>query len=182
MSRIFFALKPDDHFIQDLLGILPDLQAQAIPDGFRWYKPENWHMTVHFIGGLDTAAISSMWQTVCSQLNGCKAFTYDTDNIALFPDKNYPHVLAITVKNNPALLNFVDSVERGILASSLTKQSRPFRGHITLARIAHSAKAKQSPTWPAYQKQVEARELVLIESVTHEQGPIYTVLERCTLV
>ncbi|WP_426416697.1 RNA 2',3'-cyclic phosphodiesterase [Aestuariirhabdus sp. LZHN29] len=102
----------------------------------RWVPPENYHITLHFVGQVAGAAIDDLANTL-QRLESTESITARCGGLIWLPDTQRPKVLALAVESSGAL-------ER--LAECLNNP-RPLRAHITLARrVASTDRGKLTQT------------------------------------
>ena len=137
MPRLFTALEipPDIAFSLSLLrGGLP---------GARWVDPENYHITLRFMGDID----DRMADEVASALIRVSRprFEVSVDGLGAVGAKR-PHAVWAGIKPNPALKELQAEQERLMQRIGLEPERRKFMPHVTLARM----KTTSEPDVAAY--------------------------------
>jgi len=128
--RLFFALWPEASARRQLVKLqkcLPDHHGRPV-------HPEDLHITLAFLGGLDAAA-----QACCEALgDGMRApvFALSLDRTGLFLRSRI--LWCGPGKTPPALLGLVEALQRGLKRCGLEPERRPYRPHVTLARDARA--------------------------------------------
>jgi 2'-5' RNA ligase len=126
MPRLFTALEvpPQIAFSLSLLrGGLP---------GARWIDPENYHMTLRFIGDIDNRMADEVVRALAKVDR--PSFDLSLEGLDALGGKK-PHSIAACVKVSPALRELQAEHERIIQRIGLEPERRKFRPHVTLARI-----------------------------------------------
>ena len=126
MPRLFTALE-----IPTPLAFSLSLLRGGLP-GARWVDPENYHVTLRFIGDIDQRTADEVEDALMRvdrpsfdlMLSGLDAF-----------GGNKPHSIVASVKPTPALRDLQSEQERIIQRIGLEPERRKFRPHVTLARI-----------------------------------------------
>jgi 2'-5' RNA ligase len=169
VKRLFFALWPDDATRQHI-----DVENQRIPlTGVRKLKPSNLHVTLVFLGNVDAAMTAAMVERV--SLIQAKAFSFQLDGIEHW---HTPKTLCLTVSQQPqALHDLVEQLVTIVADYPIHQHDRPYRAHVTLMR---KAKSEYPLTFNPIEWQ--ARDFVLVESRSTEQGIQYDVLARWPLM
>lgn len=169
--RIFFALWPNDNIRQQLSHAFNASPYCNLPG--KLYKPENLHLTLHFIGHVDAQQFNCMQS--CAEKVQASAFNLQIQSFGVF---KRAQVLWLAAKNNPAALNDVYSK----LATELTNcgyiiPERLFNPHITLMRKF------KSDVLPGDNNQQlikpiewQVNDFVLVESITTSTGVQYLPL------
>jgi RNA 2',3'-cyclic 3'-phosphodiesterase len=129
MPRLFVALDPPAP-VRDALAAL-----RAEVPGARWLTPEQMHLTLAFIGEVDEASA----QAIETALAGVRASSVEAalTELGAFPNRRAPRVLVASVAETPALLDLQARVARALGAAGVGLEMRPFRPHLTLARLKY---------------------------------------------
>src|SRR5215475_6040041 len=130
MPRLFTGLEiPADigQTLSSLRGGLP---------GARWIDPENYHMTLRFIGDIDDA----MAREIAFMLGKVKrrAFTFHFDGVSSFGGRRPRAVIAAVTPMAP-LIELQAEHERIMQRVGLEAEGRKFSPHVTLARLRDSS-------------------------------------------
>ncbi len=120
------------------LEIPPEVQPQlsALRGGLagaRWISPENYHITLRFIGDVDAA----MARDIYAMLGECRhngEITITINELGSFGGDK-PHSVMAKVVLNPALTAMQSEQERLIRRVGLPAEARKFTPHVTLARV-----------------------------------------------
>ena len=126
MYRLFVAL--------DLPEIVADSvsQLQYGLDGARWRLPENFHLTLQFIGDADRHGA----QEVHNALSSLRAprFEMKLSGLDFFGDRK-PHSLWVGAEANPALSHLQLKVATALARAGFPGEKRKFVPHVTLAYL-----------------------------------------------
>jgi 2'-5' RNA ligase len=117
MPRLFTAIEiPEDvaQMLTFLRGGLP---------GARWIDPENYHLTLRFIGDIDDAVANDV-ASILGQVNRAP-FELRLEGLSSFGGK----------KPSPALMELQAEHERLMQRVGLAPESRKYTPHVTLARL-----------------------------------------------
>jgi 2'-5' RNA ligase len=101
--------------------------------GARWIDPENYHITLRFIGDVDHHLASDVTDML-DRLAGSEAFTIKLDHLGSFGG-NSPRALYAGVENNAALVRLQAAHERVLQRCGLAPEGRKFVPHVSLARL-----------------------------------------------
>lgn len=129
-QRLFLALWPEDDVQQQLVT---HAAQWTWPDGCIRYLPEDWHLTLHFIGPIQAGRVADI---VALASVPFEPFTLTLDQPTL-----WPHGLAVLCMSQvsaplQALYERLDDVLRRL---DLPVETRPYQPHVTLARRATAA-------------------------------------------
>ncbi|HZP76937.1 MAG TPA: RNA 2',3'-cyclic phosphodiesterase [Pseudolabrys sp.] len=130
MPRLFTGLEiPPD------VGQALSMLRGGIP-GARWIDPENYHVTLRFIGDVD----DSIAHEVASMLGKVKrnAFEMHLDGLSSFGGRKPRAVVASIAPTSP-LIEVQAEHERLMQRIGLEPEGRKFTPHVTLARLRDSS-------------------------------------------
>jgi 2'-5' RNA ligase len=130
MPRLFTGLEiPPDigEILSNLRGGLP---------GARWIDPENYHVTLRFIGDIDSVIANEIASTLF-RINR-KPFEIALQGLSSFGGKKPRAVVASVVPTRP-LMELQAELERLMQRVGLDPEGRKFTPHVTLARLRDSS-------------------------------------------
>jgi len=164
-SRLFFALWPDENTRQTLAGLG---QAIAINE-YKWLNPQNFHVTLVFIGNVDTATELLIRQSVAGV--SAEAFELMFDRISYW---SKPRILCLTCRE-PAfeILTLAATLDKAVTACGIQTDTRPYTPHVTLAR--------HCPAFMGYDCEPivwRAESFCLVESCSEPDGVCYKVIRE----
>ncbi len=159
---------------------------KAWPD-VQWVHPEDYHVTLRFIGGLQPEALSRLLIDIEGQGQPFIPFTLNLQGISSFPPHRERGVLWIGLKSQPTdMIDLQSRLEQQVQALGFVPENRPLTPHITIGRFNKSAAADLMQALSAFGQQewgsLLCREYVLMRrrSGAKEGGnrPLYEVLTR----
>lgn len=127
MPRLFTGLEIP-RVLRAELALMKGSLAQA-----RWTEPENYHLTLRFIGDVDAGLAREIDLTLAAIRHAPFTLTLDALD-CLGGDK--PHSLVARAKAAPALTDLQGAMERRLQRLGLPAEPRKFSPHVTLARIS----------------------------------------------
>lgn len=159
--RLFFGLRPSADCASSWLQ--GARLALGEPDWLRWQAPADVHLTIHFLGMVETAAQARLIGTVTAEIAGQRPFAIHAERGLWFPDALRPVVLAMSVTRGVSLTHLAARVANAVRDAGLSSDPRPFQPHITLARLRRRHPAL--PVAPSLSAgRFSASELILFES------------------
>jgi 2'-5' RNA ligase len=130
MPRLFTGVEiPSD--IGQALSIL----RGGLP-GARWIDPENYHLTLRFIGDVDDAVAHEVESLLGRVKRG--AFDLHLDGLASFGGRK-PRAVVANIAPAQALLDVQAEQERLMQRIGLEPEGRKYTPHVTLARLRESS-------------------------------------------
>ncbi len=100
--------------------------------GARWIEPENYHITLRFIGDVDGTAARDITETL-GDIRRPKALVRFEGLSWFGGDK--PRAIVAKVKPEPALMDLQAEQERRLRRIGLEPETRKYTPHVTLARL-----------------------------------------------
>jgi 2'-5' RNA ligase len=157
------------------------LQTELRPLPFRRWQPEKTlHVTLHFLGEVDPALLSSLEESLREGCHGFGAFRLQLDSLGAFPSLKRPRTIWLGVAGQRDRLHALETLIRPrVVGLGIPLEDRPYAPHITLARDPQGPVVVPEVTVPPVAWTVS--ELVLFESTLQRGGAIHTPLARFSL-
>jgi 2'-5' RNA ligase len=130
MPRIFTGLE-----VPAEVGLSLSMLRGGLP-GARWIDPENYHITLRFIGDVDDALAREVAETLLRVRR--PAFDLTLDGLAAFGGRK-PRAVVATVPPLAPLLELQAEHERLMRRIGLEPEGRKFTPHVTLARLRETS-------------------------------------------
>ena len=126
MPRIFTGLEIPSAVAQSLAMLRGGLP------GARWIDPENYHLTLRFIGDID----DGLAREIADMLNSVRRMSFELrlEGLASFGGRK-PRAVVATAAPTPALLELQAEQERMMQRVGLEPEGRKYTPHVTLARL-----------------------------------------------
>lgn len=129
MPRLFTALEIPADIAAELHGL-----HQPLP-GARWIEPENYHVTLRFVGDIDRMQAREFAANLAEV--SVDAFELTVSGLGAFGG-NDPHAVWAGFAPSPALDALQRVHDKAARAAGLAPDKRPFKPHITLARLRNA--------------------------------------------
>lgn len=130
MPRLFTGLEIPTTLANEL-----SMLRGGIP-GARWIDPENYHVTLRFIGDIDDALAGDI-ASLLGQIRR-KAFDIRLDGLSSFGGRK-PRAVVASIAPSPLMMELQAEHERLMQRVGLEPESRKFTPHVTLARLRDSS-------------------------------------------
>ncbi|HUU29395.1 MAG TPA: RNA 2',3'-cyclic phosphodiesterase [archaeon] len=182
--RTFIAVEPPDS-VRDEIGRLTGRLKDHLP-GLRWSKPKNIHLTLRFLGEIDPALLETLKKGVEGAVSPLAPFSLTVEDIGFFGSRIWPRIVWLGLEGSDELAALAKAVENAAVETGFGKADKPFKAHLTLARIkdklAHPPDWERTrgtlpENWPAW----PVDEVQIIKSTLTPSGPIYETLAHCAL-
>lgn len=129
LHRLFIAVDLPERVRRRLASLVGTAVA-----GVRPVRAEQIHLTLHFLGDADDAAVARL--AAALPLARQEPFTIDLTGTGVFPPRGRPTVLWAGVSPSDPLQQLHGNVAAVVEACGFTTESRPWTPHVTLARLA----------------------------------------------
>jgi len=165
--RCFIALPVDPKTQDNLEQKVNQLKSLPWSKSIRWYPPENYHLTLMFLGGhipLDKIqAVSDNMHQWFSE--GMSFFEAELLKIQPFPSKQNPQNLVVSLDSTLLMQYLVREIEDHVKQLGFTRSKQAFRPHISLGKIT---------------KPFHAEDLTIPDDIKYFENELLTV-DRLTL-
>ncbi len=153
----------------------------------RWVRPEHLHVTLRFLGELTLAQVARATVAAREAAAAVVPFEIALGGLGVFPSPKRPQVVWIgTEEGGEALEHLAGAVRAALVRHGFPDDPRPFRPHVTLARL------KDQRHWGDVVRAIEQHrevrigrqrvaQILVMESQLTPEGPIYTVREEVPL-
>lgn len=175
--RLFVGLAVDEAVKETLERLT--LRLRAKDDGLRWSTPDQWHVTLVFLGEVDDEERARLVRGLGEVR--APSLKLRMERLGVFERAGILHA---EVQVSVELQRLYESVAAAVQRAGLEVEDRPYRAHITLARAKNregrktigrlqrsAEQQKPSGRW-------EANEFLLYESELSPGGSRYVVRER----
>ena len=181
--RLFFAVElPEEvraraaEHATRLRQSFPDVRAG-------WERPEKLHVTLKFLGDVDEPRAPSLRRAAEAATRGLSSFALTVEGTGSFPPRGAPRVLWLGLRDDSGRLAHLQSqLERECEREGFPRETRPFKPHLTLARLRTPRGARElaaahgeTPFGPL---DFDIPELLLIHSQLGPGGSRYTPISR----
>ena len=187
--RLFVAVEIDPSVTQALADFGATLRRKArhlAPDArIGWVGIEQLHVTSRFIGEVNDARAAAIAGALLQEL-AVAPFDLVVEGAGAFPERGAPRVLWAGIAAGREGLVVVEAeVNARLAACGVDREDRPYRPHVTLARVREAAGLRSAALFETLSdrrfgtSRVEA--ITLFQSRTSPKGAVYTPLHRTPL-
>jgi 2'-5' RNA ligase len=131
--RLFVALDLNDSVRDKIAKFCEALQAE-FPSA-RWARIEGIHVTLKFIGEVPEESVTRI-EDALNAVNSDAAVEMNIRGAGFFPDERRPRIFWIGIDATPNLVELAGQIETHLEPLGVTRESREFKPHLTLARIS----------------------------------------------
>lgn len=177
--RTFLCI-PIDVSLREELAELSSQLRQLVRVRASWVRPENFHLTVRFLGEIDpmlTVELDRLFRPITERI---APFDLAIDQLGAFPSPQRARVLWAGGEAPSPFLELVTSLNRALARIGFPEERKATVSHITLARIKGRADQSIEEAIRALDGwrggRLRADQLILMESRLTPSGAVYTSL------
>lgn len=177
-KRCFLALLPDPASRLRLQHAREGLERAAAGAArcVRWIEPRSLHLTLRFLGdssALQVDHFKHVLPMLARALPPCTTHRY-----GIWPNRARPRLLVLELQANPLLSDCARACESHAREAGFAPETRPFRAHLTLARLRPGCVFGALPAPPP---PIRFDSLALMQSTLAQPSAIHVELARTTL-
>ena len=150
----------------------------------KWVSPDNFHITLKFLGGVEQPRLAALWQSLHQALEGSPSFLLRFRGVGAFPSPKRPRVIWAGITDGAQELSRLAArVEQVCADHGFEPEKRPFHPHLTLGRARQPV---PTPALTAVMAELSAADLgearldrvALMKSELTRSGAIYHILQE----
>lgn len=174
--RIFAAIAPPDEV---RLALIDQTSELDIPG--RLVPPQNWHITLRFLGDIDEVAYER-YLAELDQMELGASFNLTLDHLGAFPNQRKATVVwAGAARGQERLCELAEKADSAAGFAGVVAEERPFSPHLTLSRVRPPADVARLAADAELDISWRVHEFVVFESRLERGGVRYEPLERFLL-
>ena len=155
--RCFIGLPLPESYQQGLAELTAELKP-GLRSKLAWTRPGNWHLTLKFLGQTDASTVGAV--LVALRALDLPSFAMRAGGAGYFPESRRPRVLWIGLaQGGDEAEVWATAVRRAVESLGFVAEERPFRAHLTVARIRHALR----DDWRALAGRIAEREWPVID-------------------
>lgn len=167
---------------------IAELQQQLKPlgSGVSWTRPEGIHLTLKFLGDIESARVADIAGAVERAAQGVDPFRITVAGTGGFPNLSRPRVLWVGIESSASALFVVQSqIEIELARLGYPREERRFSPHLTLGRVK-SPEAVREICRELQQRSFApvtftAGSIIIMRSDLKPDGALYTPLRTIEL-
>ncbi len=182
--RAFIAVDLSRELRQALARLSEALQSRLGHLPLRWVPPENIHLTLKFLGDISTRNLRIIQELLAREAALYPPFEFSAGTLGAFPNPRHPRVLWVGVQAPRVLFQLQEGIEKTLARLGYPPDSKPFSPHLTLARMARTARGEDIRNLAhalrhehvGYLGSTRVEEIHLYRSDLRPSGAVYTRL------
>lgn len=182
--RVFFAVNLSDNTKDRIADAIRAIGIYDPP--WRWVARDNFHVTLKFLGDVPPEQVTGLTEVVNEACRSISPFSITFGELGGFPNLKQPRVLFYRIVDGARLLaRLAEHVDESLTAVGVEKEHRPFRAHVTVARVKlpleQDLAALLECASPVSGGRETVSSLTLMESHLRRQGVRYQRLKEIAL-
>jgi RNA 2',3'-cyclic 3'-phosphodiesterase len=184
--RAFIAIEIDRE-TQNSLGNLINQINKTFMGSVKWTPYQNIHLTLKFLGEVETWELTSINQLIRNVANQSQSFTAVITKLGAFPTPNNPRIIWIGVEAPQTLFHLARTIEDSARNLGFDSEGRPFTPHLTMGRARPGITRVQqdqlagvirSISLPKFNP-IQINSITLFQSILKPGGAEYVSLLNC---
>ena len=175
--------------IREALGEVQRAMREAGAEA-KWVRPDSIHLTLKFLGNIRAEKLSAIRSAMEAAVRGTEPLKASVAGVGAFPNERRPRVLWVGLDEPTGELEALHRrLEAALRPLGFKPEGRPFRPHLTMARIRSPARGARGG---AIARALDAQRsvilgkitigrIVLYQSTLKPTGAVYTPLEEVAL-
>jgi len=189
MLRLFIAIPVPLDVRKRIEEFQQQLQCRSPVDKIRWTPPEQFHITLNFLGEVLEERVETIKAAAAKVCSGFAAIQISANGVGYFRDFKNPRVVWVGANDKSSQMSVLHMLLTKALRSSIqSKKEDPFSGHITLGRFFGASNPENRDflklTTPLQMKHFggwNANAVEIIRSDLSPAGAKHTLLLSCPL-
>ena len=177
--RLFLAIQIPESIRAELQRLQHELKPLLPPGSVRWTKPEQFHLTLKFLGNVPTGDVGALTETARVVCSATPPMPLRAEGVGFFPNDFSPRVFWVEIKSaDKRLHTFQHQLDAAVQRFAEKQEAKNFAAHVTLARFEKlrrgavekfMARAKTDRLFGEW----TAQEVELIQSKLLPSGAVY---------
>lgn len=180
-KRLFLGIRVSVQTANALAGAAETLARRGKEAGLdvRWVPPVNYHLTLKYLGWTRHETVEALRDVVAEAIAGTPRFTFRTARLDAFPGLDKGSILWAGVES-PAVVELHEKLEKVTVAFGYPPEPRPYRPHVTLARLRETRPLKEVvlPLSEQMFSDTKVDAVTLFESQAKSSGSVYVEVAK----
>ncbi len=139
--RTFVAIELTDGLHAALDDLEQNVKRIRASGSVKWVAPGNIHLTLKFLGNVDSARLPDLEHALAAACAGQSQFELTLGGIGAFPNLNRPNVIWVGLAGQVQEATLLaEGVESECARIGFAREERPFSPHLTIGRVRRETK------------------------------------------
>ncbi len=183
--RAFIAIELNNETQNSLAKIQSELKASGAD--VKWVEPKNIHLTLKFLGDIDTDLIAKIKNILEDLAKNHQRFSSVINELGAFPNTRSPRVIWVGMQEGKENASSIArELENNLFELGIPKEERDFLPHITLGRVKSPINRLKLTELLDKNKNIPTinftmEKMTLFKSTLTPRGPIYEAIAEVNL-
>ena len=182
--RLFVAISIPEPIRDEIIRVQREMQPLAPRSAARWTQPDQFHLTLRFLGNVPVAGLEQLKESVNAVCRRAQPLPLRAEGVGFFPNLHSPRVVWVGIDDKEGLLvDLQKRIETAVRPFTAEPGGKNFSGHVTLGRLKN-LKPTDALKLAAYAQTVKdrtfgqwtAHEIEIIRSELSPAGARHTTL------
>jgi 2'-5' RNA ligase len=182
--RLFIAIPVPEPVRDEIICVQQELQLLVPRNMARWTRPDQFHFTLRFLGGVPVAGLEPLKESVNAVCLSSQPLQLRAEGVGFFPNPHSSRVVWVGIDDQAGLLvDLQKRIETAVRPFAAEPDEKTFSGHVTLGRLKN-LKPSDALKLAAYAQTVKdrtfgewtAHEIEIIRSELSPTGARHTTL------
>jgi 2'-5' RNA ligase len=177
--RLFLAIQIPESVKAELQRFQEELKPLLPKEGVRWAKPEQFHLTLKFLGNVPASEVDALTEAAREVCAATTPMPLQAEGVGFFPNSFAPRVFWVDIKSTNRLLHTLQQqLEAAVDAFAAHEEAKNFAAHVTLARFEKLRRGAMEKFMPRLQMdrffgEWTALEVELVQSKLLPSGAVH---------
>ena len=114
----------------------PRRSAAKTGRAISWTRPEQFHLTLRFLGGVSAARLEDLKAAVGAVCANARPLQMRASGVGFFPNARSPRIVWVGLQDSePLLIDLQKQIEAAVQPFTAERGAANFTGHVTLGRV-----------------------------------------------
>jgi len=134
--RLFVAISIPEAVRDEIIRVQRELQPLVPRNVVRWAKPDQFHLTLRFLGDVPVDGVEDLKKSVGAVCRNARPLFLRGEGVGFFPNSRLPRVIWVGINDGEGrLVELQKQIEAAVSPFSLEPGEKNFKGHATLGRL-----------------------------------------------
>ncbi|MDF1548760.1 MAG: RNA 2',3'-cyclic phosphodiesterase [Bacteroidales bacterium] len=134
-KRLFIGIRIMPSY--ELLDFYSKLKQNLLLDKIKWVSAENFHITLKFLGEIETSLIPEIKKSVQTVANQTRKFKIQLKGLGQFKKNRSTKVIWLGLSNFEKINNLAENVMLEMIGLGFEPENRPYSAHLTIGRVKY---------------------------------------------
>ena len=134
--RLFIAIPIPEPVRDEIIRVQREMQPLAPQSAARWTRPDQFHLTLRFLGDVPVAGLEKLKESVNAVCRSARPLQLRAEGAGFFPSPHSPRVVWVGIDDQAGLLvDLQKRIETAVRPFTAEPGEKNFSGHATLGRL-----------------------------------------------